>query len=346
LKPLLSLLWNFGSSIVMKMNNPLWRRLVSIPLVLTVFPFMVATAFLWLPISFFLGLFLKSAQSATRCLCFITVYLACEWAGIVASFYLWLKYRLAGGDGKDYLNTNSRLQFWWADTLKFAAQKLFRLNFVVEGQASLAGPGAILLPRHSSIGDTVLPMSFYAIPRSFQVRYVLKKELLLDPCLDIVGNRLPNVFLDRVAEDMTAELASLQRLAAEASEHESLVIYIEGTRFSLQKRQRIIRSLAASGNSDALQRAERLTSVLPPRPAGVLALMRGAPQKDLLFCAHTGFEGSASFAKLFNGGWMDTTVRLRFWRVAAADIPADDEGRRALLLAHWDKMNLAVVDMS
>jgi hypothetical protein len=39
-------------------------------------------------------------------------------------------------------------------------------------------------------------------------------------------------------------------------------------------------------------------------------------------------------------------VRLRFWRVAAAAIPADDEGRRALLLAQWDKMNLALVAMS
>ncbi|MFT5606090.1 MAG: hypothetical protein ACI9G5_003066, partial [Paracoccaceae bacterium] len=39
-----------------------------------------------------------------------------------------------------------------------------------------------------------------------------------DPCLDIVGNRLPNVFLDRVAEDMGAILVSLQYLAAEASE--------------------------------------------------------------------------------------------------------------------------------
>ncbi|MFT5576839.1 MAG: hypothetical protein ACI89D_002368 [Bermanella sp.] len=79
------------------------------------------------------------------------------------------------------------------------------------------------------------------------------------------------------------------------------MIYIKGTRFSPQKRQRIIRSLAASENSDALQRAERLTNILPPRSAGALALMRGVPQKDLLFCAHTGFEGSASFSKLFNG---------------------------------------------
>ncbi|MFT5576837.1 MAG: hypothetical protein ACI89D_002366 [Bermanella sp.] len=129
--------------------------------------FMVASAFLWLPISFFFGLFLKSVQSATRCWCFITVYLACEWGGIVASFYLWLKYCLSSEGGNDYLNANSRLQFWWGDTLKFAAQKIFRLNFVVEGQAALAGPAAILLPRHSSIGDTVLPMSFYAIPYGF-----------------------------------------------------------------------------------------------------------------------------------------------------------------------------------
>jgi 1-acyl-sn-glycerol-3-phosphate acyltransferase len=332
----------------MKINqNTFSRRLLSISLCFMFATLMMASAIFWLPLSFVLGVFLKSAQSATRCLCFITVYLLCECAGIVASFWLWLKYCFFHGSREDYLTANSHLQYWWADTLRRAAQRLFRLKFIIEGaEEALYGPGAILLPRHTSIGDTVLPMSFYAIPRALRVRYVLKKELLLDPCLDIVGNRLPNVFLDRVAEDKCSELAALRKLASGAGENESLVIYIEGTRYSESKRQRILSLLADKGGTEALQRAERLTKILPPRPAGALALMAGAPHKDLLFCAHTGFEGSASFATLFNGGWLNTTVRLRFWRIAAADIPADEGERRELLLEQWDKMNLAVVEMS
>jgi 1-acyl-sn-glycerol-3-phosphate acyltransferase len=328
-------------------QNTFSRRLLSISLCFIFATLMMVSAIFWIPMSFLLGVFLKGAQSATRCLCFITVYVLCECAGIVASFWLWLKYCFFHGSREDYLTANSHLQYWWADTLRRAAQRLFRLKFIVEGaEEVLDGPGAILLPRHTSIGDTVLPMSFYAIPRALRVRYVLKKELLLDPCLDIVGNRLPNVFLDRVAEDKCSELAALRTLASGAGENESLVIYIEGTRYSESKRQRILRLLAEKGGAEALRRAERLTKILPPRPAGALALMAGAPHKDLLFCAHTGFEGSASFATLFNGGWLNTTVRLRFWRIAAADIPADEGERRELLLEQWDKMNLAVVEMS
>ena len=61
--------------------------------------------------------------------------------------------------------------------------------------------------------------------------------------------------------------------------------------------------------------------------------------------AHSGFEGAASFTSLFNGSWLNTTVRLHFWRVAAADIPADDEGRRELLYRQWDTMHKQVSAM-
>ena len=327
-------------------QHTLPRRLVSIPFVATAALLMALTAIIWIPVFALLGWLAPASRSGLRCLYFISLFLFCEVAGIVVSAWLWLRYSAVGKVNSEcYLHANSALQYWWADTLRRGAERLFRLTFEIDGKEALKGNAAILLPRHTSIGDTVLPMSFYAIPSTLRVRYVLKRELLMDPCLDIVGNRLPNVFLNRVAEEMGPELNALRTLATKASEQETLVIYMEGTRFSDAKRQRILQVLGKKNDQHALQRAQQWKDVLPPRPAGALALIDGAPTKDLLFFAHSGFEKSSSFASLFNGGWMDTTVKLKFWRVPAMSIPADEAGRRVLLLEQWDRMQEEVEAM-
>lgn len=64
----------------------------------------------------------------------------------------------------------------------------------------------------------------------------MKQELLWDPCLDIVGNRLPNYFVDRAAKDTARELAHIASLARELAPGQRVVMYPEGTRFSETKR--------------------------------------------------------------------------------------------------------------
>lgn len=327
-------------------NHTIARRLISICCIFLFSALLLALMPLWLPILGVVGLLFKKTHASLRCLSFILLFLLCEVAGILASGWLWLQHIALRTTEQHYLSANSALQFWWADTLRRGAEKLFCLNFIIEGEEALQGPAAILLPRHTSIGDTVLPVSFYAKAMQLRVSYVLKRELLLDPCLDIVGNRLANVFLNRVADNMGPELAELEALAAKSTDKDCLVIYMEGTRFSDAKRQRVLKLLADKGDTEALQRAEAWPDLLPIRPAGALALMNGAPNKDLLFLAHSGFEGSANFANLFNGSWMNTDVRLRFWRIKAEDIPADEQQRRTLLFSQWDAMQETVASMS
>ncbi len=309
------------------------RRLLTIPVVYCVSAMLFTLFPLWASVTLLAGAVNTDWRSSFRCVCFITVYAFCESVGIVVSGLLWLLRPLLGK--RRYLNGNHKLQMAWASALKVAAEKLFRLRFIVEGLPALEGPAAIVLPRHTSIGDTILPVVFYALPRDFGVSYVLKRELLLDPCLDIVGNRLPNVFLDRGSPDMPSELSSLEQLAEQSDRSNALVIYLEGTRFSQKKLKRIQQK----------QGDLQWQTVLPPRLSGTLALMKGAPEKDLLFCAHTGFEASGSFAALFNGGWLDTTVRLHFWRVRAAEIPSGDDERKALLLSQWQTMDRSVAEL-
>jgi 1-acyl-sn-glycerol-3-phosphate acyltransferase len=289
------------------------------------------------------------ARGALRSGAFLLSYLWCESIGIVVSGWLWLRHglptRASGRRWQLFLDGNFGLQCWWANALKVAAERVFSLRFTVVGAEALDGPPAIMLPRHASIADTVIPMVFYAIPRQIRLRYVLKRELLLDPCLDIVGNRLPNCFVARSGADAEADIERVTALARGLGANEGLLIYPEGTRFSRQRQQRILAALANRVSAAELERMRAWTELLPPRPGGARALIAAAPNRDLLFCAHAGFEGASHFRTLINGSWIGADIRIRFWRIDHRDVPTEETEQRAFLFTQWDRMQETVVEL-
>jgi 1-acyl-sn-glycerol-3-phosphate acyltransferase len=279
---------------------------------------------------------LSGFRGAVPTLLFVVGYLWCETIGIVSAAWLWIRHR----DRRRFIDGNYRLQFWWANALKVLAERLFRLTFEVHGENALEGGPAFVMPRHASIADTVIPMVFYAIPRNVRLRYVLKRELLFDPCLDIVGNRLPNYFVDRGGEDSERARQGVAALIGTLGPEEGALIYPEGTRASDAKRESLRRRYA--DNVEMTTQLDRWPSLLPPRLGGTLALLDGNPGRDLLLCAHTGFEGSSHFSNLINGSWMGAHIRIRFWRVPYADIPATRDDRVQFLFSQWDRMQREV----
>ena len=326
------------------------RRLVTLPLLFAATALLTATIVVWLPLSAVAALLLPAARSAPRVLLFITAFAWCEVAGVLTAAWIWLRHgRRATRDaaGRErWLAANYALQNWWCNALKRWAERCFRLRFAVEGEDALAGSAPIMLLRHCSIGDTMIPVVFYAAARERRLRFVLKRELLFDPCLDIVGNRLPNYFADRSAQNTAREVDGVRALAEDLPEDTGVLIYPEGTRYTREKRRAVLAALERRGESALVERAERWPNLLPPKPGGPLALLGAGTGRDLVFGAHTGFEGSASFARLFNGSWLDTTVRIRFWRVPADEIPADADGQRALLYSQWDRMSRDVDELA
>ncbi len=331
------------------------RRLVTVPLYVGATVLVTALAPVLLPLCWVVSLRPRS-RGALRSGAFVLCYLWCESIGIATAGWLWLRYgapkRASGAptraDGERwdrFLDANFQLQCWWANALKRAAETLFSLHFTVEGTEVLGGAPVIMLPRHASIADTVIPMVFYAIPQRTRLRYVLKRELLLDPCLDIVGNRLPNCFIARSGEDAKDDVERITTLARDAPPDEGFLIYPEGTRFSAQRRQRILERLAPRSTAAELARMQAWTELLPPRPGGTAALIAAAPSLDLVFCAHSGFEGASHFSTLINGSWTGANVHIRFWRIARCDVPLDATDQRAFLFAQWDRMQQTVVEL-
>lgn len=331
----------------MTLHNSPWRRfrrrLLTIPgcfLVTICWSILIPV---WVPISSIASLFPK-LKGSLRFGLFLTGYLWCESIGIVASFLIWVRYNSHRGalrTKQEFLNANFRLQCWWASRLEWLGRQFFGISFEVSGNEALNGPRVILISRHSSIGDTILPVRLYGNPQHRHLRYVLKKELLFDPCLDIVGNRLPNYFVDRFSDDPAEERTGIAALLEGLSESEGVVIYPEGSRFSDSKRKQILSKLIGRERD----RSQRWTHLLPPRYGGILALLQANPQLDLLFCAHTGFEGSADFYSLINGAWVDSKIKVHFWRVPFSDIPDDMEGQRNFIVQSWDRMQREVTLM-
>lgn len=285
-----------------------------------------------------------------RCLAFALLYLSCEIAGVLAAFALWLA--TAGGRGvattpaarltglsDAYLRANFRLQCWWARSLFRGAERVFALRTVVTGDEAVRQGPFLLLLRHASLGDTVLPAVYIGDRHGIMLRYVMKRELRWDPCLDVVGSRLPNCFVQRGSGDSAREIAAVQRLADELGERDGVLIYPEGTRFSAAKQARIVARLQGALPPKLHQQAAALRHTLPPRLGGTLGLLERTPNVDAVFCTHTGFEAAATVRDLLAGALIGREVRVAFWRVPAAQIPRDAEGRAEWLYAHWQRID-------
>lgn len=311
------------------------RRVVTIPAVTLGFVLALAVA----PVVFtgallFDLLRLKRTLPTTRLFGFFLSFLFTETCGLVQLFGLWL---LCLGRHAQLARRTWPVQRRYVAMHFFFAKTLYDLRFEVEGD-ELTTPGPLLVfIRHSSIVDTLIPGVFLANSHLLELRYVLKKELLVDPCLDVAGHWLPNHFVARDGTDTAKELDAVAQLKAGLSASEGVLLYPEGTRFTATKRARALERL--KDDAVAFQRASRLVHLLPPRPGGALALLDAAPACDVLFVGHTGLEGFSDFKAIWSGDLVGRTVRIRFWREPAASIPATRDERLAWLQRHWERLD-------
>ncbi len=111
------------------------------------------------------------------------------------------------------------------------------------------------------------------------------------------------------------------------------MIFPEGALFRPERRERALVKLREQG-SPLVDRADELDNVLPPRPAGTLALLDGAPDADVAVMAHVGFEPIASVLSL----WRALPLPARAGEglaVTPADVPAAADDRQVWLYDRW-----------
>ena len=312
------------------------RRVVSVSAVFATAPLLTVTAPLWVPAATIADLLQRRWRlPLTRLLAFVVIWTWAECAGIARAFGEWVQGH-AGDQDRNYA-----LMAWWTGTLMNGLRATTGLRVEVDGADAFVPGPAIVFSRHASYGDSLVSAWVLCCLCGLQPRYVLKQELLADPCLDIVGLRVPNHFIDREAVDGDAELDALSELSVGLGPSSVAVIFPEGTRASDAKRARAIEKIAER-DPERATRMSALRHLLPPRPAGSRALLEGASDSDVVLIWHVGFDGLDTFSGILDRlGQSSRPAKLVARRFPRRDVP-DGAGFDRWLDDQWLRMDSEV----
>ena len=140
-----------------------------------------------------------------RLLYFALVWLVAETAALFMCLGLWI----ASGFGgrlrtEPYQSRHYAIMRWFLDSLYRASTKTFGLRievnepeFTAEEQAARLARPIIVLSRHAGPGDSFLLVHELLSVYGRRPRVVMKATMQLDPGVDVLANRLPNVFVQR-----------------------------------------------------------------------------------------------------------------------------------------------------
>jgi 1-acyl-sn-glycerol-3-phosphate acyltransferase len=199
----------------------------------------------------------------------------------------------------------------------------------------------VVLSRHAGEGDTLLVLHELMCRHGRTPRIVMHEALQIDPLIDLLGNRLPNRFVDPRGGDTEVEIAAMARdLDADAA----LVIFPEGANFTEERRVRGIDRLRRAGHTAQAAIADEMRHVSAPRPGGALAAIDAAPEADVVILGHVGFPtGLGEVWRLLPE---HQAIEVKLWHEPASSIPDGHQERIDWLFERWRRLDEWVEERS
>jgi 1-acyl-sn-glycerol-3-phosphate acyltransferase len=284
-----------------------------------------------------------------RLLLFALAWLTGETATLFMCLGLWLASGFGGRmHTEPFQSRHYAIMRWFLDMIYRTATGTFGVRVEVdepeltadEQAARLARP-VVVLSRHAGPGDSLLLVRHLLSVYGRRPRVVMKATMQLDPSLDVVGNRLPNVFIRHSRADEGIFSEQIERLAGGLDRLGALVIFPEGANWTPGRWRRGIRRLEERGRSDLAAQARDMPNLLPPRTRGALSAIAACPAADVIFVAHAGLDQIVTVGDVWRNLQVDQTIRARWWRVPAAEVPrsADHEAQVRWLYDWWQRID-------
>ncbi len=328
------------------------RRLVLAPLVIVLAVGFVVLSPLLALLALVSGLLARSRAGHMRSLRlvgFALVWLVAETVVLIMLAGLWV---VSGFGGRlrtePYQSRHYGVMRWFLDTMYRGAGRTYGLRVEVdepeltgdELAARLARP-VIVLSRHAGPGDSFLLVHQLLSVYRRRPRVVMKATLQLDPSVDIVGNRLPNVWVRSRQTGERIFTEQIERLARGLDCDGALVIFPEGGNWTPHRWRRGIRRLEHLGRPDLAGRAREMPNLLPPRPGGTIAAISACPDADVIFVAHAGLDTIVTLGDVWSKFPINQVIRARWWRVPFDQVPreAGHEDQVQWLYAWWERID-------
>jgi 1-acyl-sn-glycerol-3-phosphate acyltransferase len=327
---------------------PPWplRRLILAPLVMALGAGLIVLSPVLAVLTLLLRLFGLAKPGKLRWLRLL--WLALFWFGgetaaLVSFLGLWIASGFGGRMGTEpYRARHYAILRWFLGLVYGAAERACGLRVDVSGPEADcdAERPVIVLSRHAGPGDSLLVVHQLLNVFNRRPRIVMKASLQLDPGVDVVANRLPNVFIGRRAGSGVFT-EQISRLATGLDSGDALVIFPEGGNWTPARWRRGIRRLRRSGQQDLAERAAAMRHLLAPRPGGVLAAIAACPKADVVFVAHTGLDQFSGVADLWRRLPEGVSVTARWWRVPSDEVPRglDRSAQVDWLFGWWRTLN-------
>ncbi len=328
------------------------RRMVLAPLVILI---AIAVVVLFPLLAALTGVVELVARSrpgrmrSLRLLFFALVWLLADTSALFMCLGLWI---VSGFGGRlrtePYQSRHYGIMRWFLDLVYRAGTRSFGLRVRVEEPpptaeelaARLARP-VIVLSRHAGPGDSFLLVHQLLSEYGRRPRVVMKATLQLDPGLDVVTNRLPNVFVHHARTGERLFIEQIERLARGLDRRGALVIFPEGGNWTPGRWARGIARLEQIGRRDLADRAREMPNLLAPRSGGAFAAIAACPAADVIFVAHAGLDQLVSVRDVWRSLPMDQTIRARWWRIPADQVPRelDREAQLTWLYDWWKRID-------
>jgi hypothetical protein len=270
-------------------------------------------------------------------------YFARELGVLVACGILWL----ASGFGlrmrsRRFQLLHYRLLRWFVHGLAERGLTLLDIDVVSEPSEEVARALAddqplLFFSRHAGPGDALLLVDMLITRYNRYPSVVFKDTLAIDPSVDLIGHRLPHAVLD-VSNPEECE-ARIKEVTAKLGPRGVLLLFPEGGNFTRDRQRDALRKLRRKGLRRQAQMASEMSNVMPPHPAGALAALRGSPDADVIFGAHTGLGLAVFPRELWRNPPMGATLTEQMWFDAAVNRPGDPDEQITWLYDWWKRLD-------
>jgi 1-acyl-sn-glycerol-3-phosphate acyltransferase len=267
----------------------------------------------------------------------VLAFAARHLAATLACFGLWV----AGGFGlrgpsESMVRAHYAVMGWFVSGVYRTVVTLARVEVrISESEAAervLATPGnpVLVLSRHAGEGDTLLVIHELLCRHGRGPRVVMHEALRLDPLIDVLGDRLPNRFVDPRGGDTEVEIAAMAEGLGETA---ALVIFPEGRNFSAKHRERGIERLDRAGHTQQAGWAREMRHLSAPRPGGALAAIEAAPTAEIIVMGHDGFP--TGLREVWDLLPEPQVIEVRLWHEPRTAIPLGHRERIDWLFGRW-----------